>query len=85
MLTLYFKKGCPYCKKVLENLHGKTAADFQVHYQHNGDNGKRAREIGGKAQFPLLVDAARDVVMYESEDIVRYLNQTYSSSAGGGA
>jgi len=77
MLTLYFKQGCPFCKKVLESLHAEIAADFQVFYKQNGDNEKRTKEIGGKVQFPLLVDEGKDQVMYESDDIVRYLKENY--------
>jgi len=77
MITLYFKKGCPFCKKVLESLHEEIAADFQIFYKQNGDNEKRTKEIGGKVQFPLLVDEGKDQVMYESDDIVRYLKENY--------
>lgn len=77
MLTLYFKQGCPFCKKVLESLHEDVAADFRVLYKENGDNARRAEEIGGKSQVPLLVDEAKDVVMYESDDIVAYLKKNY--------
>ncbi len=43
--------------------------------------GKRFRprvvELGGKAQFPFLVDPNSGVQMYESMDIVAYLYETY--------
>ena len=32
---------------------------------------------GGKEQFPYLVDPNVDMAMYESDDIIRYLFQTY--------
>jgi glutathione S-transferase len=34
---------------------------------------------GGKRQVPYLVDDARTVEMYESDDIVAYLKEHYSS------
>ena len=34
---------------------------------------------GGKRQVPYLVDTDRQVEMYESEDIVEYLNENYAS------
>jgi glutaredoxin 2 len=77
MITLYFKQGCPFCKKVLECLHEEIAADFQVFYKQNDDNENRAKEIGGKVQFPLLEDEENDAIMYESDDIVRYLRENY--------
>ena len=79
MITLYFRKGCPFCKKVLESLHEEVGADFQVFYRQNDDNEKRTKEIGGKVQYPLLVDEGKDVIMYESDDIVRYLRENYGS------
>ncbi len=78
MLTLYLKKGCPFSKKVLESLHEEVAADFQVFYKQNADNEKRAREIGGKVQFPLLVDEEKDVILYESDAIIHYLMENYA-------
>lgn len=79
MLKFYFKKGCPFCRKVLESLHEDVAADFQVFYKQNAHNEKKTEEIGGKVQFPLLVDEAKDVVMYESDEIVDYLMANYRS------
>lgn len=79
MLTFYFKQGCPFCKTVLDSLHEEIASDFQILYKKNGDNEKQARDIGGKAQFPLLVDEEKDVTMYESDDIVNYLKENYGS------
>lgn len=35
------------------------------------------KKIGGKEQFPLLVDASTGVTMYESGDIVKYLFRQY--------
>ncbi|PSQ30957.1 hypothetical protein BRD09_05045 [Halobacteriales archaeon SW_10_68_16] len=34
-------------------------------------------ELGGEDQIPFLVDTARDVTMYESDDIVDYLEEHY--------
>ena len=34
-------------------------------------------KLGGKAQVPFLVDTDRDVRMYESDDIIQYLNEHY--------
>src|SRR3569623_2149309 len=36
-----------------------------------------AKQIGGKAQFPLLVDENTGVVMYASSAIIEYLTTTY--------
>jgi glutathione S-transferase len=77
MLTLYFKQNCPFCSKVLDSLHEDIAADFRVFYKQNKDNEEVAKEIGGKGQYPLLVDENQDVIMYESDDIIDYLKKNY--------
>jgi len=77
-ITLYDMEGCPYCRLVREAL---TALhlDFEVRPCPRG--GKRfrteAERIGGKQQFPLLVDANTDRTLYESRDIIEYLFHTY--------
>ena len=37
----------------------------------------RLRELTGRSQVPYLVDANHDVAMFESQDIIRYLESTY--------
>ncbi|MDP6450176.1 MAG: glutathione S-transferase N-terminal domain-containing protein, partial [Lentisphaeria bacterium] len=39
--------------------------------------GEELRERGGKTQVPYLVDSERDVEMYESEDIIAYIQEHY--------
>jgi hypothetical protein len=34
-------------------------------------------EMGGKKQFPYMVDPNTGVAMYESDDIIKYLADTY--------
>ena len=75
MLTLYVKAGCPFCRRVLDaaaelgvSLEEKDVADPEV-----------AAELvarGGKLQTPYLVDGARGIEMYESDDIIAYLRET---------
>ena len=42
------------------------------------ENKERLLTLGGKAQVPFLVDG--DTMMYESDDIIDYLNQKKESS-----
>lgn len=81
MLRLYDIENCPYCRLVREVL---TELNLDAVILPCPKNGQRFRdeliELGGKAQFPYLIDENQDVAMYESMDIVRYLYQTY----GGG-
>ena len=36
-------------------------------------------KLGGKEQFPFLVDTDRGEMMYESEDIIEYVKKHYLS------
>ncbi len=73
-------EGCPFCRKVREAL---SILDLDAVVYPCPKAGPRFRpEVvrrGGKAQFPYLVDPNRDVAMYESDDIVRHLFETYGA------
>ena len=78
-LELYEFEGCPYCRLVREAL---TELDLDVIIYPCPKGGQRFRpkviEMGGKAQFPYLVDPNTGEQMYESMDIVTYLFATYA-------
>ena len=78
MLELYQKEECPYSKKVREAL-TKLDLDYICRNVRGKGSKKEALlvKLGGKAQVPFLVDTERDVCMYESDDIVKYLNEHY--------
>lgn len=77
-LELYDMEGCPYCRLVREAL---TELDLDAIIYPCPRNGTQYRprviEMGGKAQFPYLVDPNTGEQMYESLDIVEYLFNTY--------
>ncbi len=77
-LVLYEFEACPYCRLVREAL---TELDLDVLIYPCPKNGTRFRpravDIGGKAQFPLLVDPNTGEALYESADIIAYLYRTY--------
>jgi len=79
-LELYDFEACPFCRKVREAL-SILDLDAVVHPCPSG--GPRFRpavtERGGQAMFPYLVDPNTGVEMYESDDIVRYLFDTYGA------
>ncbi|KAI4388855.1 hypothetical protein MLD38_001147 [Melastoma candidum] len=80
-LQLFEFEACPFCRRVREAL---TELDLSVEVYPCPKGSIRHREIvkrlGGKEQFPFLVDPNSGISMYESGDIVKYLYQTY----GGG-
>ncbi len=78
MLELYAIAGCPYCQKVIDKLY-ELNLSFVYHPQKAEEGEESAGfKVGGKTQAPLLVDKERDVKMYESDDIVNYLEEHYS-------
>jgi len=80
MLELYQFEGCPFCSKVRQRM-TELHLDYIIRNVPKDAQEKREEtllKIGGKAQVPFLVDPERDVKMYESDDIIDYLNENYS-------
>lgn len=78
LLVLYDFEGCPHCRLVREVL---TELDLDAQIYPCPRGGQRYRPqavaLGGKAQFPLLVDPNSNVQLYESTDIIQYLFKAY--------
>ena len=78
LLELYDIEACPYCRMVREAL---TELDLDAMVQPCPKGGTRFRpkavELGGKAQFPFLVDPNTERRLYESADVIAYLFRTY--------
>ncbi len=76
MIKLYMRDSCPFCKKVLtaaEKTGLKEGKGFTVIDASPGTPGREVvLQVGGKAMVPFLIDG--DVSMYESDDIIAYLN-----------
>ncbi len=79
-LELYDFEACPFCRKVREAL---TMLDLEVLVKPSPHGGARFRPeasaLGGKPQFPLLVDKNHDAVLYESDAIVAHLYNHYGT------
>ena len=80
-LVLFEFQSCPFCAKVRE---AASMLDLDVLFLPCPKDGERFRpkavELGGKAQFPLMLDAGAPggpVLMYESADIIRYMFERY--------
>lgn len=78
LLEIYEFEACPYCRLVREAL---TELDLDAMIYPCPKGGTRFRpravKLGGKAQFPLLVDPNTGTTMHESMDIIGYLFETY--------
>lgn len=78
MLTLYYKPTCPYCQKVLATI---ESLSIPVTLKDVAADEVLLEELiahGGMKQVPYLVDENRDTALYESDDIIAYLEQHYS-------
>lgn len=81
-LELYDMENCPYCRLVREAI---TELNLEVLILPCPKGGTRyrpkAEALGGKAQFPFLVDHNTGAKLYESAAIIAYLFNTYGSEA----
>lgn len=82
LLELYEFEACPFCRMVRETL---TELDIDALIRPCPKGGTRfrpqAESMGGKQQFPMLVDANTDDVLYESADIIAHLREQYGHGA----
>lgn len=77
MLELYDYEGCPFCRKVREAL-CELDLDYVARPVARGSKRRKLlKNLGGKVQVPYLVDPNTGTRMYESDDIVAYLDATY--------
>src|SRR2546422_9188642 len=85
LLELYDFEGCPYCRKVREVL-SELDLDYLEHPVARGSP-RRAELVkrGGKMQAPYLVDPNTGTEMYESDDIIAYLNAAYAAARRAGS
>lgn len=86
LLKLYEFEGCPFCRLVREAL---TELDLDAIIYPCPRGGTRWRDeaeaVGGKQQFPLLVDDNSGAVLYEAADIIAYLRERYGRGRSGNA
>lgn len=73
MYTLYVKEGCPYCGRVIDWARDN---DVALNFKDIADDAVAQELIdrGGRRMVPYLVDEEEAVEMYESADIITYLN-----------
>lgn len=84
VLELYQAEGCPYSSEVRETLtelglscviHNPRTADGE---QRNEQTLEELVDVGGEDQIPFLVDHHRGETLYETDDIVEYLETHYA-------
>jgi len=83
MIEIYLAERCPFCVKVRVYLEEK-GIPYVLKPIKLGRQSSALKEeltaLGGKIQVPFLVDPERKVRMYESDDIISYLEEHYAPS-----
>lgn len=77
MLTLYMTPTCPYCQKVIALIEELNLTVEMKDIKGNDAFREELIEKGGKKQVPYLVDTDKEVAMYESDDIMDFLEINY--------
>lgn len=73
MYLLFKMEGCPYCDKVIKKLEEKKL-DYKSKDISDPINNDELFHLGGEEQVPFFVDTEHNVKMYESEDIIQYID-----------
>lgn len=77
-LELYSFEASPFCRIVREKLCA-LELPYVLHNVAAGSAGREAlRERAGRVMVPYLVDPNAGIEMFESADIVRYLDESYA-------
>lgn len=82
MLELYEYADCRFCERVRQTLNRLNIEYTSRIVGSEEDDANRVKllELGGKKQVPFLVDSSDPnnwVMMYESGDIVKYLEEKF--------
>ena len=84
LLELYDFEGCPYCRKAREVL-CELDLNYLAHpVAHGSPRRQQLLGLGGKVQVPYLIDPNSSTRLYESDDIIDYLNETYGAGRRAG-
>ncbi|HLD82006.1 MAG TPA: glutathione S-transferase N-terminal domain-containing protein [Patescibacteria group bacterium] len=81
MIQIFTKQGCPYCAKVLEKAEELGIEIENIDAPPGSENRKKLVELGGKEQVPFLYIPERELRMYESDDIVVYLEEHFGKKS----
>lgn len=81
MIEIYLAERCPYCVKVRAHLENLGVAYVLKPVPLGASTSpikEELKRLGGKTQVPFLVDPERKVQMYESDDIIAYVEEHYA-------
>ena len=72
MIRLFMLDTCRYCRRVVEYLDENNIPYEKIDISEK-ENEEALVRIGGKRQVPFIIDTDKNIVMYESNDILEYL------------
>ena len=78
MITLYINPNCAYCAKTVE-VAKEVEAPLILKDIHDPVFAAELMELGGKRQMPFMVDDETSTMLYESDDIMKYLHKQFGS------
>jgi len=74
MLELFSMDTCQFCKKVKEFLHQRNI-EYVEHDVNEQQWAYELIKLGGKPQVPFLVDRDKRVFLYNSDSIIKYIQE----------
>tara|TARA_Y100000310_G_scaffold318437_1_gene372494 strand:- start:1255 stop:1494 length:240 start_codon:yes stop_codon:yes gene_type:complete len=79
MIILWQFESCPFCAKVRDKL-SELSVDFVSVTAPKSNVEKREflKKMGGQDMTPFIIDTEKNVAMYESDDIIKHLEDNYS-------
>ena len=78
MITLYINPTCPFCIKTVE-LAKELGLPLTLKDVHDVSVAEELVRLGGKKQMPYMTDDEHAVSLYESDEIMKYLQETYGT------
>jgi len=77
-IKLYISTGCPYCEKVIKYLKSIGKLDqVTLCNINNSQYLSELKKFSGGLQRPFLYDEQKNVLMLESDDIIKYFSTRF--------
>ncbi len=77
MLILFQKESCPFCAKVRRFLSENNVSYVSQSSETGSASRELLKKLGGQDMVPFLMDADKGVALYESADIIAYVQENY--------
>lgn len=74
MLELFSMDSCPYCRKVKDYFKAHNI-EFIERDVNNPENARELMKLGGKPQVPFLANRDKNIYLYESDSIIKYVEE----------